>query len=445
MTDFSDNSDSQNPQDWLQQPHVQDLIAQGASSGQVTYGLINEVLGDLDLDPDFAEALLEALENRAIKIVDDPVAATPHDQSQAHQGSPQAAPSTAIAKAPMEKAPTEKAPVRRGGHSDLDDVLASLEALSRDSAVELMAIADSEIAKEEAEEEAEPSIEDSFRQYSARISQVPLLSPEEELRLARLARNGTPTEQTAAKQQLVEANLRLVISIALRRAGAPTLPLMDIVQEGNIGLIRAVDRFNPERGQKLSSYATWWIRQSINRAITEQARSMRLPGHLYEAIETVQRVRRELEQNLNRQPSKQELAAATNMTPVQVDEALRAATRPVSLERPVGEEEDVELGEIISDPNADTAEASFSRTELHDELGRVLQTLPERERTLVMKRFGLGDYESGGPQNLDDIADAMKLSRERVRQLELRALRKLRRAARGTSLAALFGAEDGDE
>jgi RNA polymerase primary sigma factor len=337
------------------------------------------------------------------------------------------------------------APPRRSGHSDLDEVLASLEALSRDSALDFTAIADSDIAKDEVEEEEETSVEDSFQQYSARISRVPLLSPQEEIHLARLARNGGPAQQDAAKQRLVEANLRLVISIALRRSGTPTLPIMDIIQEGNIGLMRAIDRFDPERGQRLSSYATWWIRQSINRAIAEQARSMRLPGHLYEAIEKVQRVRRELEQKLNRQPSKQELAEATAMTPVQIDEALRAATRPVSLERPVGEEEDVELGEIISDPNADTAEASFSRSELHEELGRVLQTLPERERVIVMKRFGLGDYESGGPQNLDDIADGMNLSRERVRQLELRALRKLRRAARGTTLATLFGADDGDE
>ncbi|MDQ3815291.1 MAG: sigma-70 family RNA polymerase sigma factor [Armatimonadota bacterium] len=414
------------------EPRVQQLITQGARSGQLSYDHINDVLGDLHLDEAAVEALLEALENRGIAIVDEPdVAVSGSVSAKVKSQTAPAAPDL----------PTTIPSARQSRHSDLDDILASLNTLLSAAPADS---ATAQVVAQDAQEDEEPgpAVEDAFKQWAHHMSHIPLLSADEEKRLARLARSGTPEEQVAARQKLVESNWRLVVHIARRYTGRSTLPLLDIVQEGIIGLMRAVERFDPCREQRLSTYATWWIRQSINRAIADQARSMRLPGHLYGVIQKLQRLQAQMAHSLGRQPSRQELAEAAGMTVSQVEEALRAAVQPLSLESPVGEEEEMELGELVSAPEDESPTAVFSRAELRDELERALQALSERERTIVMKRFGIGDYESGGPQTLEDIAVELKLSRERIRQMEIRALRKLRRRTRNTALAEVFGADE---
>ena len=415
-------------------PRVQQLIAQGAKSGQISYGLINDLLGDLQVDESEVEVLLEALEKRGIAIVDDPPEAA--TDAELDEDDPVGPPIVQGATR-REAGAAAAAPGRRSRHPDLDEALASLEELL--AATEAPAKSD---GQDDAEEEVAPGVEDAYKQYLNQMGRVPLLSAEEEVRLARLARDGTPEEQIAAKQKLVESNLRLVVFMARRYVGRSNLPLLDIVQEGNIGLMRAVERFDPERGHRLSTYATWWIRQSINRAVGEQMRSMRLPAHLSDAIQKLNRLQREMAQSLGREPSRQELAEASGMTVVQVDEALRAGVQPLSLESPMGEESDMELGESLTDPDADTPITAFSRTELREELNRSLQGLSERERVIILKRFGMGDYAGNGPSSLEDIATEMKLSRERVRQLEIRALRKLRRRSRNAALGDFFQNED---
>lgn len=412
------------PEALISHPRVQALISAGAAAGEVSYSAINEVLGDLQVDEEHVETLLEALENRGIAVIDEtPEPIVPTGRAGGHATGGGTAPG---------------GPPKRSRHADLDDALSSLEGLFAEGDVGSMVRAD--LLDEDTDA---PAVEDAFKQYLGQMGRVPLLTAEEELRLARQARGGTESEREAARQKLVESNLRLVVFMARRYAGRSGLPLIDIVQEGNVGLMRAVDRFDPERGHRLSTYATWWIRQSINRAIADQMRSMRLPTHLSGAIQKLQRLQRELTQALGRQPLREELAQAAGMTVRQVDEATRALAQPLSLDAPVGDEEEMELGDLISDPDAITPGASVTRTELREELVRALQGLSDRERIVVLKRFGLGDYASSGPRSLEDIAVEMKLSRERVRQLEVRALRKLRRRSRASALEEFL--QGGDE
>jgi RNA polymerase primary sigma factor len=417
----------------LSHPRVHDLLEQGAREGRVTYGLINDVLGDLQIDEVDAEELFEALENRGIEIVED--------------DAPVRAPSTSAS--PGAGVTATPRPSTR--HSDLDEVLASIEGVIGPSA-DSLATSGAMIAGESGAEpspvddleddESGAAVEDALTQYMTQMARVPLLTADEEKSLARTVRDGTPEEQAAARQKLVESNLRLVVYVARRYAGRAALPLLDIVQEGNIGLMRAVDRFDPERGHRLSTYATWWIRQSINRAIAAQARSIRLPAHLSDAIQKLYRLQRELAQNLGREPSRQELADAANMTVTQVDEALRAVAEPLSLETPVSDDDNTELGEFVSDPEADTPITALSRSELRTEISQTLSTLSDRERAIIEQRFGIGEYESSGPRTLEDIATRMQLSRERVRQLEVRALRKMRRRTHGLAMNSDFDDEN---
>lgn len=420
----------------LEQPRVQQLIEQGARDGQVSYGLINELLGDLSVDEDAIESLLEAIERRGIAVVDEQRAAPVPTNAANSSVAGTAHETTGVAPTNTHAKPT----ARRGRHTDLDEALASLEEML--AASELPLAADIE---DEADAEAGNVVEDAFKQYVQHLGRVPLLSREEELRLARRARSGSPEASAAARQHLVEANLRLVVYLARHYADRTSLPLLDIIQEGNVGLIRAVERYDPERGHRLSTYATWWIRQSINRAIREQVRSIRLPASLSGAIQKLNRLQRELTQTLGRQPSRVELAEVSGLTLVQVEEALRAGAQPLSLETPVGEDQDTELGESVSDPGSDEALDSLSRTELREELQRALVGIGDRERVIILKRFGLGEYAKSGAQSLEDIARDLKLSLERVRQLEIRALRKLRRRSRIAALADVFGGEDEED
>jgi RNA polymerase primary sigma factor len=411
----------------LDEPRVRGLIEQGARDGRLSYNEINDLLGDLNIAEDEVEELFEALEARGIAVVEDE---PPRVE-------------VAVMKVRPQEPSTSRA-TQKSKHSDLDDVLSSLENLEQFLGARPAEF--SEAVREEddvrQDEKADDvAVEDALRQYMNRMGQVPLLSAEEEKRLAMQAKYGTPEEQVAARQKLVEANLRLVVSIAKNYANRSALPMHDIVQEGNIGLMRAVERFDPERGHRLSTYATWWIRQRINRALGDQARVMRLPGHLYGVIQKLNRLQRELTQDLGRAPSHEELAHATNLSVAQVEEALRAGSTPMSLEAPVGDDEGEELGEFIADEDADTPVASLSRSELKRELAEALAELSERERVILEKRFGLGEGEERDPQTLEDVAREMNLSRERVRQLEVRALRKLRRRTRGSSLGDVFEGE----
>lgn len=439
----------ESPNALLEQKSVQELIELGAREGKVSYGRINDVLRDLEIDELEAEEIFEALESRGIEIIEDEVA------------EPVAAKKPPKAKA----APTPK--VRKGQHKDLDEVLASLEEMI---APIQNAEADKIAQEENADEEREPTdadlvagmaadelyaedesedgtpgsaIVDALTQYMNQMGRVPLMTPEEELRWANLARNGSPEEQTQAKQKLVEANLRLVVHIARRYKGRAALPLLDVVQEGNIGLMRAVERFRPERGHRLGAYATWWIRQSINRAIAAQARSIRLPGHLGAAIQKLQRLQRELSQELGRQPLRAELAQAAGMSEAQVEEALRAAAEPLSLEHSANDEENTELGDLLSDPDSELPLSALSRNELRAEINPLFEGLSEREVAIVSQRFGIGEYSESGPSTAEEVATRMNLSRQRISEIETRALRKMRRRTQGTVLGQIFEEEGG--
>ena len=419
----------------LEEARVLDLIERGARAGRLSYEEINELLGDLSLDETGAEELFEALDERAIPIFDEPRISV--------------APKT---KAPRKPKPKEAAKpkadksdgVRDGANSDLDDVLASIDSLEEIMATRLenweQILAEGAAPPSTLDEEDFDSrpVEDAYKQYMQHMAQFERISPEEEHRLALLAKNGTPQEQEEAKRKLVEANWRLVVYVARRYGDRTTLPMLDIVQEGMVGLMRGVERFDPNRGQALSSYVTWWIRQSINRAMSDQARSMRLPGHIYAVMQKIRRVQGELSQDLGRSPSRLEIAEAAEMPLSVVEEAMRASMQPLSLDSPVGDDEHMELSEIVGG-QSDESELRVSRGELHTELSHALETLSGLERVVICKRFGIGDYADDGAQTPEDVALQMKISRERVRQLEIRALRKLRRRTRGTPLADAFG------
>lgn len=410
-----------------------DLIERGAHAGKLSYAEINEALGALDFDEETAEALFEVLEKRSIAVVDEPRAAA------------QAAKKAAAAVAAATPVPAKPKAPPSTEHGDLDDVLASLESLEDVMANKVEAWQEALAAEAELEDEANPDapLEDAYRQYTHRLAHVPRLTPDEELRLAKLAKSGNAAEQEAARQKLVESNWRLVVYLARGYVDRTPVPLNDLVQEGMIGMMRAVERFDPDRGQKLGAYATWWIRQAINRAIADQSRSMRLPGHMYAVMQKVRRTQSTLSQELGRTPSRQEVANALEMPLITVEEAMRAAMTPLSLESPVSGDEEMELGEGVAGDDEDEGAMRVSRNELHSSVEEALEALSDRERIVICKRFGIGDYASEGPQAAEDVAKQLHLSRERVRQLEIRALRKLRRRTRGTSLENAFG--DGEE
>ena len=270
------------------------------------------------------------------------------------------------------------------------------------------------------------SIEDPVRMYLKEIGKVPLLSAEEEIELAKRMENG----DQEAKKRLAEANLRLVVSIAKRYVGRGML-FLDLIQEGNLGLIKAVEKFDYRKGYKFSTYATWWIRQAITRAIADQARTIRIPVHMVETINKLIRVSRQLLQELGREPTPEEIAEEMDMPVDRVREILKISQEPVSLETPIGEEEDSHLGDFIQDDNVPVPAEAASFTLLREQLVEVLGTLTEREQKVLRLRFGLDD---GRARTLEEVGKEFNVTRERIRQIEAKALRKLRHPSRSRKL-----------
>lgn len=270
------------------------------------------------------------------------------------------------------------------------------------------------------------SIEDPVRMYLKEIGKVPLLSAEEEIDLAKRMAEG----DEGAKKRLAEANLRLVVSIAKRYVGRGML-FLDLIQEGNLGLIKAVEKFDYQKGFKFSTYATWWIRQAITRAIADQARTIRIPVHMVETINKLIRVSRQLLQELGREPLPEEIAEELDMPVERVREILKISQEPVSLETPIGEEEDSHLGDFIQDDNVPVPAEAAAATLLKEQLSEVLDTLTDRERKVLRLRFGMDD---GRARTLEEVGKEFDVTRERIRQIEAKALRKLRHPSRSRKL-----------
>ena len=270
------------------------------------------------------------------------------------------------------------------------------------------------------------SIDDPVRMYLKEIGKVPLLSADEEVELAQRMEKG----DIEAKKKLAEANLRLVVSIAKRYVGRGML-FLDLIQEGNLGLIKAVEKFDYKKGYKFSTYATWWIRQAITRAIADQARTIRIPVHMVETINKYVRVQRQLLQELGREPQPEEIAKQMNMPVDRVREIQKISLEPVSLETPIGEEEDSHLGDFIQDDNVPVPAEAAAFTLLREQLDEVLGTLTEREQKVLKLRFGL---EDGRARTLEEVGKEFKVTRERIRQIEAKALRKLRHPSHSRKL-----------
>ena len=350
---------------------INDLIEMGRAKGKLTTQEIMDALEDLDFDPEQMDKLYESLESQNIKIIDD---------------------------------------FEADAFADLEFVLEAAES-----------------------EEAEPApgaegiaIDDPVKVYLKEIGRVPLLTPEEEIELAIRIIDG----DEAAKKRLSEANLRLVVSIAKRYVGRG-MQFLDLIQEGNLGLIKAVEKFDYTKGFKFSTYATWWIRQAIARAIADQARTVRIPVHMVETINKVKKVSSQLLHKNGHEPVAEEIAQELDMPVDKVREIMRVAQEPVSLETPIGEEEDSHLGDFIPDDEAPAPADAASHTLLKEQLGDVLSTLTSREEKVLRLRFGL---EDGRPRTLEEVGKEFDVTRERIRQIEAKALRKLRHPSRSKKL-----------
>ena len=348
---------------------VSSLLTKGRGNGGVlTYGELMTALQEQELTPDEIEDLYETFSNKGIEIVDD-----------------------------SNRAQTETEDEKAEDEVDID--LSIPEGIS---------------------------IDDPVRMYLKEIGRVPLLSADEEIALAKRMESG----DEAAQKELAEANLRLVVSIAKRYVGRGML-FLDLIQEGNLGLIKAVEKFDYNKGYKFSTYATWWIRQAITRAIADQARTIRIPVHMVETINKLIRVSRQLLQQLGREPSPEEIAAAMEISVERVREIMKIAQEPVSLETPIGEEEDSHLGDFIEDQDAPAPAEAASFMLLKEQLEEVLDTLTEREERVLRLRFGLDD---GRARTLEEVGQNFGVTRERIRQIEAKALRKLRHPSRSRKL-----------
>ncbi len=373
---------------------VKKLLEKGKKNGSLSYQEIMDALEAIELQIEQIESIYEALENAGIEITGD------KDHTNAEE--------------------------EADGEQLDDDFEEPDEAtLKRD----LAAIEAEEINMAEMEDLSVPegvSVEDHVRMYLKEIGKVPLLSLDEEIKLAQRMKDG----DESAKQRLAEANLRLVVSIAKRYVGRG-MQFLDLIQEGNLGLIKAVEKFDYTKGYKFSTYATWWIRQAITRAIADQARTIRIPVHMVETINKLMRIQRQLIQENGREPQVEEVAKEMNMSIDKVREIMKIAQEPVSLETPIGEEEDSHLGDFIPDDDAPAPAEAASFTMLKEQLNNVLSTLTDREAKVLRLRFGL---EDGRARTLEEVGFEFGVTRERIRQIEAKALRKLRHPSRSRKL-----------
>ncbi len=350
---------------------VKELIELGKQKGQLTNQDILDAIGEQDFDPEKLEKLYDMIESQGIEIVED-----------------------------FDDLKIEDLELEINVHQDEDGL---------------------PVAGEQS-----ITIDDPVKVYLKEIGRVPLLSSEEEVDLAIRISNG----DVAAKQRLSEANLRLVVSIAKRYLGRG-MQFLDLIQEGNLGLIKAVEKFDYTKGFKFSTYATWWIRQAITRAIADQARTIRIPVHMVETINKVKKVQSQLLHQNGHEPSPDEIAEVIDMPVDKVREIMRVAQEPVSLETPIGEEEDSHLGDFIPDNDAPAPADAASHTMLREQLADVLSTLTPREAKVLRLRFGL---EDGRSRTLEEVGKEFNVTRERIRQIEAKALRKLRHPSRSRKL-----------
>ncbi|MGI5979043.1 MAG: RNA polymerase sigma factor RpoD [Oscillospiraceae bacterium] len=358
---------------------LRELIEKGKKVGKLTSKELMDVLENLNLDADQIDKFYDQLENLGIET-------TGEDYLR---------------------------PIDEDALPELEQ-LEEIEEVTEDELKNADAIADSY------------ATDDPVRMYLKEIGKIPLLSPEEEIELAIRMSQG----DEEAKRRMAEANLRLVVSIAKRYVGRGML-FLDLIQEGNLGLIKAVDKFDYTKGYKFSTYATWWIRQAITRAIADQARTIRIPVHMVETINKVIRVSRQLLQELGHDPTPEEIAEEMGMPVDKVREILKIAQEPVSLETPIGEEEDSHLGDFIPDEDASEPSEAASYTLLREQLDTVLSTLTPREEKVLRLRFGL---EDGRTRTLEEVGKEFNVTRERIRQIEAKALRKLRHPSRSKKL-----------
>jgi RNA polymerase primary sigma factor len=368
------------------QDAIRDLLALGQRKGFLTYAEIADAISHLDLSAQEIDDVYKKLANMGVEVT---TAKKPEEAAEA----PEEGPGPAALPKEREEAAGDQA--EEPGEIDL-------------SIPEGVAL------------------DDPVRMYLKEIGRVPLLTAEEEVELARRMEMGDKN----AKGRLIEANLRLVVSIAKRYVGRG-MQFLDLIQEGNMGLIKAVEKFDYRKGYKLSTYATWWIRQAITRAIADQARTIRIPVHMVETINKLIRTSRHLIQELGREPSPEEVANEMGITPDKVREILKIAQEPVSLETPIGEEEDSHLGDFIEDEDATAPVDAASFLLLREQIEGVLDTLNEREQRVLRLRFGLDD---GKARTLEEVGREFGVTRERIRQIEAKALRKLRHPQRSKKL-----------
>ena len=359
---------TQNPDG--RQKRLDDLYEYGKKKGTLTYKEIMERLMDLYIEPDQLDKVLENLEALGVTVI--------------NENDPQ--------------------PAQSSEDTPLDTINLSVpDGVSSD---------------------------DPVRLYLKEIGKYPLLTTEEEIALAKQIAEGTPDEQAAAKKKLSEANLRLVVSIAKRYVGRG-MQFLDLIQEGNLGLIKAAEKFDYTKGYKFSTYATWWVRQAITRAIADQARTIRIPVHMVETINKLIRVNRQLAQELGRDPTPAEIAKEMGISESKVREIIKIAQEQVSLETPIGEEEDSHLGDFIEDENAPAPAEVASNAMMREQLQEVLHTLTPREEKVIRLRFGL---EDGQAHTLEEVGKEFNVTRERIRQIEAKALRKIRHPGRSKKL-----------